>query len=149
MADTITGWVLEFWDPDTHESSWYSSLDGNWNQAPDDNVAFLYVYLNDSRHVIRVKGTDHYFLTGTNVGSSFGGYNNTTNGEQSANFTGARFTITSGDMTKEDVPATDSRPSFLSPSHVKDGVYTPEPYASQIGLTVPGKTKPELRAYGG
>lgn len=138
-------WLIEYWSPETQEVNRFSSLDGPWREAPVKHVVFVWVFLNDGRHIICLKGSDFYYLTNR----IFGGFNDAVESDTSIAGPGYSYQNQDGELVRTTLPGT-GRPSFVDERDVKTGVWVPGEWAEWFGLTgesVKARSAPHLREY--
>jgi hypothetical protein len=137
-------WVIEYWNKKKKTIECFSSEDGTWEDAPVDNVIFVYVRGKLSRphgdpdriYTMRLSGTDYYFLRVAEDGTvRFGGWSdNADTPAGGIGCYGAYCTWTPG-IKVETTMITVGRPPDADESMIKKGVWVEEPWAERLGLT--------------
>lgn len=142
----ITGWVIEYWDPVLKVVSLFSSLDGDWETAPVQQVIYVWFYLGGyAEYTVGLKGTDYYFFNGV----IFGCFNNAIKDSTSHDGHGSYYEILGGESIRTWTPD-HARPAFVEDNEIKDGIWVTEPRATDLGFSPDStgpRTKPELRQY--
>lgn len=131
----ITGWVIEYWNPETCKLSHLSSLDCSWREAPRQGVTRIWFHIDTGPYIVGLTGRDAYFYHESF--RAFGGYQ-MQNQPHSYEARGSIFCV-GDEVVKTRLPEY-HRPDFITDEDVKFGIWVPEPYASELGLATGCKT---------
>lgn len=131
-----THWIIEYWKKETKTVKCFSAKDGSWEEAPAEDVIFVYVQRKGVRpygnpetlYTQILRGADYYFYYEKEDGSVVFGSWNDGNRESVIN-------VWHPDGRIESKP-TFGRPKDIPDKIVKNGVWVDEPWAKRIGLTL-------------
>jgi hypothetical protein len=143
-------WTIEYWKNQGKTVECFSNADGDWLDAPNDNVLYVYhqwygipPYGNPSKlYTIRHKGFDKYYMYEPGDGSVYiGGFNLMTASHEPGN---GRIHRYFPDGTLDSIGISDGMPVgpvTIPGGMIKNGIWLSEPWATKVGLTTPDSTR--------
>jgi hypothetical protein len=139
-------WTIEYWKNQGKKVECFSSADGTWLEAPNDNVLYVYVERPGilphgdpgKIYTTRYKDWDKYYMYEPGDGSVwFGGYNLMTASEHSGLGSVVKCFL-DGSMEGEAIlGGLPSGPQTIPGGMIKNGIWLSEPWAGKVGLSGP------------
>lgn len=129
-------WTIEYWNSRTKEVECFSSEDGTWEEAPRENVIYVYIQKQgvrpygrpDKIYTMVLNGVDNYYFHERKDGTIvFGSWM-----DDPTRFSIKNIWRTDGFIESHKVW---DKPAEISDDEVKIGVWVKEPWARRLGLS--------------